>query len=75
MKRFGIWMALAAAGLSAAMAGDWPQFRGPSGSGIGDGAAPALLGGPQRVWREVSAGRPERPRLHGSARSPGAHRG
>ncbi|HLY20716.1 MAG TPA: PQQ-binding-like beta-propeller repeat protein [Bryobacteraceae bacterium] len=26
----------------AALAGDWPQFRGPSGSGIGDGAKPPL---------------------------------
>ena len=25
-----------------AMAGDWPQFRGPSGSGVGDGAKPPV---------------------------------
>lgn len=27
---------------SAAIAGDWPQFRGPSGSGVGDGDKPPL---------------------------------
>ncbi len=38
MKRFGLMLFLAVA----AMAGDWPQFRGPSASGIGDGEKPPL---------------------------------
>jgi outer membrane protein assembly factor BamB len=38
MKRMGI--CLLAAG--AALAGEWPQFRGPAGSGIGDGANPPV---------------------------------
>jgi outer membrane protein assembly factor BamB len=38
MKRICLW--LMAAG--AALAGDWPQFRGPSASGIGDGKNPPV---------------------------------
>ena len=38
MKRVGVL--LLAAGT--AMAGDWPQFRGPSASGVGDGAKPPV---------------------------------
>ena len=38
MKR--LFVLLLAAG--AAMAGDWPQFRGPSASGVGDGAKPPV---------------------------------
>ena len=38
MKLMGV-MLLAVA---AAMAGDWPQFRGPSASGVGDGAKPPV---------------------------------
>ena len=36
------WAMVAAAGVGAAFAGDWPQFRGPSASGIGDGAKPPV---------------------------------
>jgi outer membrane protein assembly factor BamB len=42
MKRFGIWFCAMAAATGAALAGDWPQFRGPSASGIGDGANPPV---------------------------------
>ena len=44
MKRAGIcsWVVLPAVLASAAFAGDWPQFRGPSASGIGDGASPPV---------------------------------
>ena len=44
MKRAGIfaWVVLPAVLASAAFAGDWPQFRGPSASGIGDGAKPPV---------------------------------
>jgi outer membrane protein assembly factor BamB len=38
MKR--VWVLILTAG--AAMAGDWPQFRGPSASGVGDGAKPPV---------------------------------
>ena len=38
MKRVGVLLLTA----GAAMAGDWPQFRGPSASGIGDGAKPPV---------------------------------
>jgi hypothetical protein len=33
---------MAAATAGAASAGDWPQFRGPSASGVGDGAKPPV---------------------------------
>ena len=44
MRRGGIWLwvTLAAAGAGAAFAGDWPQFRGPSASGVGDGVKPPV---------------------------------
>jgi outer membrane protein assembly factor BamB len=42
MKRSGIWLCAIAAATGAAFAGDWPQFRGPSGSGVGDGAKPPV---------------------------------
>src|SRR5437868_13759096 len=39
----------------AAMAGDWPQFRGPSASGIGDGTRPPVhwdaTKGTNVVWK------------------------
>jgi len=38
-----------------ASAGDWPQFRGPSGSGVGDGAKPPVrwdaVKGTNVVWK------------------------
>jgi len=39
MKRALWWLAACGAG---AIAGDWPQFRGPSASGIGDGTKPPV---------------------------------
>src|ERR1017187_3423832 len=44
MRRGGIWLwvTLAAAGAGAAFAGDWPQFRGTSASGVGDGVKPPV---------------------------------
>jgi outer membrane protein assembly factor BamB len=38
MKLIGVWLLAAAA----ATAADWPQFRGPSASGIGDGSKPPV---------------------------------
>ena len=38
MKRIGVLLLAAAT----AMAGDWPQFRGPSASGVGDGSKPPV---------------------------------
>jgi len=38
MKRAWLWMLAA----GAALAGDWPQFRGPSASGVGDGTNPPV---------------------------------
>jgi outer membrane protein assembly factor BamB len=43
MKRAGFFARVCLPLLaSAATAGDWPQFRGPSGSGVGDGAKPPI---------------------------------
>src|SRR5580700_1957908 len=38
MKRIGVLLLA----VGSAMAGDWPQFRGPSASGVGDGAKPPV---------------------------------
>ena len=50
MRWAGVWMLTAAA-----MAGDWPQFRGPSASGVGDGAKPPVhwdvTKGANVVWK------------------------
>jgi outer membrane protein assembly factor BamB len=38
--------------VSLAAAGDWPRFRGPNGSGVGDGAIPLGLGPAKHViWK------------------------
>jgi outer membrane protein assembly factor BamB len=43
MRKSQVWPAiLLAIGAGAACAGDWPQFRGPGASGIGDGAKPPV---------------------------------
>jgi len=42
MRQLATWTWVMVAGAGAAFAGDWPQFRGPSGSGIGDGAKPPV---------------------------------
>jgi len=42
MRRMGIWACVVAASVGASFAGDWPQFRGPSASGVGDGAKPPV---------------------------------
>ena len=42
---------LAVASLTA-LAGDWPRFRGPNGTGVGEGNPPAAIGPSQNVaWR------------------------
>ena len=50
MKRASVWLLFACT----ALAGDWPQFRGPSGSGVGDGANPPVhwdaVKGTNIVW-------------------------
>src|SRR5438093_538667 len=40
--RWGAWLFPAFAFACAGFAGDWPQFRGPSSSGVGDGAQPPV---------------------------------
>jgi len=42
MRQASLLSVLALVGAGAAAAGDWPQFRGPSGSGVGDGAKPPV---------------------------------
>ena len=41
-RRWSICSCLLMAATGAAFAGDWPQFRGPSASGVGDGAKPPV---------------------------------
>lgn len=58
MRRLLVALSLLAAG--SAFAGDWPQFRGPSASGIGDGANPPVhwdaLKGTNVVWKAAIPG-------------------
>ncbi len=42
MKRAQVWFGLILAAVSTALGGDWPQFRGPAGSGVGDGVKPPV---------------------------------
>lgn len=44
--------ALLAVAALTALSGDWPRFRGPNGSGVGEGNPPAAIGPSQNVaWR------------------------
>jgi outer membrane protein assembly factor BamB len=47
MTKFGIGLALALALTSVLHAGDWPQFRGPGGSGVADDQKPPVKFGPK----------------------------
>ena len=56
MKRTLVWLMLSCT----LMAGDWPQFRGPSASGVGDGTNPPLRWDAQKgtnvVWKAAIPG-------------------
>ena len=55
MRRVHLWFWTMASAAAVAFAGDWPQFRGPSASGIGDGAKPPVkwdaAKGTNIVWK------------------------
>src|SRR5262249_21446897 len=52
------WIIVAAAGVLSNFAGaaEWPQFRGPSSSGIGDGKPPVEFGPSQNVLWKTAVG-------------------
>lgn len=53
IRYLGCLVALVIASASAAFAADWPQFRGPGGSGVADGQKPPVKFGPKEnlLWK------------------------